>query len=879
MSYIIPSVLVYQQLANAGGVANSTPDLEACIIGPAYNVLSYVAGNTASLIKTAATSAATATASITSGSALLTFVTIPPFTIGDQLLVAGADASGGALQATVIDALGAVLTLSTTAGTTVTGALVNKQGFIVNPLISNTFNLPGQLPGQIIDSTSIQVYVNESLIQTLSTGVNGYGGNSSLTYSAANTTGTATSTSAVLTAVVDDSKFTVGDTISVAGAGLAGVALVAKVLVIGSGTMTLDTPASTTVASTAITKIAISNISSVTSTLLVEAGDAVEIAYTGTDSSAHVVESIVTNVIAASGIITNLTISDVLPANVSPTTTSTAGITAGASTFSLTSATGFAIGDTILIHGAGPGGTDLEATIGGLTGSVVSALSPVTSTTVSSGAIIQKRATVTFRTRKLFNNQAVPAIKPISGGANYNVSNTAVDGTITINPNPEIIYGKLISGEVYIAYNAMRTDLSGSIMTINDANDNLGQFGVVNEQNPLALGCQIALANTTTRVRAIALKTNDEAGYLEAFDLAESERVYALAVMTQSLSTGAALANHVKGLSVPEEALWRVGYFNSVIPTTIPVGDYTADLVNINSGNNSITLNTGKYVLTASNATFISDNVTPGDTINITAGTGTPSPIGTMQILNVVSNQQLVVQASGIATGIGYYITRTLSKTQRAAAVAATSTTFSSNRICHVQPDLVSVNVNGSNIVLPGYYLCCALAGLTAGFPSQQGFTNIGIAGVSDLHNSNFTFTRAQLNTMAAAGTLLYIQETPGGIPYIRHELTTDMSVYQYRELQAVKNWDFLSYYYYDKMKPFIGSWNITPDTLGTIRQTIVASSELLKSKKLPKIGAPLLGYTIQQLIQDPVNTDHVILKLQTLQPSVLNYLDLYLII
>ena len=46
MAYVIPSVLVYQQLASNGGVANVTPDLDACIIGPAYNVVSYVAKST-----------------------------------------------------------------------------------------------------------------------------------------------------------------------------------------------------------------------------------------------------------------------------------------------------------------------------------------------------------------------------------------------------------------------------------------------------------------------------------------------------------------------------------------------------------------------------------------------------------------------------------------------------------------------------------------------------------------------------------------------------------------------------------------------------------------------------------------------------------------
>jgi hypothetical protein len=211
--------------------------------------------------------------------------------------------------------------------------------------------------------------------------------------------------------------------------------------------------------------------------------------------------------------------------------------------------------------------------------------------------------------------------------------------------------------------------------------------------------------------------------------------------------------------------------------------------------------------------------------------------------------------------------------------VAATSAQFNSNRVIHVQPDVVGVMVNGVVKYLPGYYLCSALAGLVAGMPVQQGFTNIGVAGIVDLKHSNFYFSKADMNTMAGAGTLLFAQETQGGTPYVRHELTTDMSVLEYRELLVVKNWDFLAYFYYDKTKPFIGTYNITDSTLNIIRQTIVASSELLKAKKLPKIGAPLLGYQILALLQDPVNKDHITcqVKISVVYPN--NYLDLYLVI
>lgn len=877
MSYTVPSVLVYQELENAGGVANSTPDLEACIIGPAYNVLRYVPGSSVSLVKTAATSAASSSGSMVSGSAVVTFAVIPPFSTGDQVIVSGAaDATGAPLAGKVISSSGVTITLDTVAGVDVTNAAVSKRGNLVNSLISNVFNLPGQAPGQIIDATSIQMFTNQAKVETISNGFTGYVGNNSINFGTATGTGSATAASAILTAVSNPDKLRVGDTVSVVGAGVAAATLIAKIVLINGSNVTLDTVASTSAPATAVAKVPVSNVNPVTSTLMVEAGDEVSIAYTDINSNPQTFSTSVIKVTSGSGVLGNIVVADVMPADMAPSTVSSAAVPANAVTLTLVSPSGFSTGDTILIKGAGVGGSDHEAVIGTLTGSVITGLSPATVTATVGAATVQKRARFAFRTRKLFNNQTIPAVKPISGGDNFVATNAPIDGTVTLNPSPEVIYGKLISGTIHIAYKALRTDLSGGILAVNNADDCLGIFGEISEDNPLALGVSIALANTTTRVRAIAIKSNDAQGYSSGLDLAEGERVYAVVPLTQDLATCQAFATHAQQMSTPEEAQWRVALVNTMIPTKVPVGSYTKDIVNANGGNNFISVVGGKYVLTSNNSTFISDNTTPGDTLNITAGTGA---LGAIQILEVVSNQQVVVQASAVATGVSFYVTRTLSKTQRAAAVAATSRTFGSNRVIHVQPDTVVVTVGGRNVVLPGYFLCCALAGLVAGFPSQQGFTNIGVAGITDISNSNFTFTRAQMNSMAEAGTFLFVQETNGSIPYVRHELTTDMSVLEYRELQQVKNWDFVSYYYHDKMKAFTGRWNITTDTMSIIRQTLNASSELLKSKKLPRIGAPLIDAVIVTLEQNKSNKDNLDCRMKIKLPTTLNYLNLYLVI
>jgi hypothetical protein len=962
MSYIKPSVQVYQDLANAGGVTNATPDLEACIVGPVYNTLTYVPGSVTSQVKTAAYSTTATTGSMAAGGSDLTLASVAGFSVGDSVLVVGAGVSGATLQANVVTVVGNVAGLDAVASVAVTDAVVTKTGKISNATIANVFSLPGQKSGQVIDASSVKVWLSSSRVQTLATGAEGYFTDNTLTIRTNGTSGTwstggiTTGTSTLALSAGSGAGIVVGDTVTVAGAGAAGALLTAKVTNVVGDTLTLGTAAGTTVAAAAVTKIMPVNLNSTTNSLRAEAGDQVVYAYTNNNGVAKTATTAIKSVTTSSGqngTVVDLDLIDSIPKDACYT--ARGGMTAGAYIIAVTTeaaktitntswsagvvtftaaAHGFVVGDVltvagvtpagyngvyevvsvptvntftvalasnpgiatvqgtatfgtnvtgmvtgakVLVIGAGSAGADLIATVTNAASQNIT-VDTAAGTTVAGAKVVVFNRKLGVSVRKTYNNQELPATRPITGGASFDTSTVGTNGQVTVNANPELSYGEVVSGDVYMGYKALRTDLSNRVLTIENVLDLQGQLGTVNDENPLALGCQIALANTTGRVRAIAVSSNDLIGYQAALEYAEGERLYYLVPLTQDTTVAAAFKAHAEQLSTPENASWRVAIVNTAIPTQQYMGQYEPDLPNSNGGNNAVTVIANKYVLTSSNATFISDGVAPGDIVYFTAA----SPVGQLgahTVQEVVSNQQLVIQATATSTGVSYYVSRTMSKTQSAAAVAAQSTTLASKRVWHVQPDLVGVAVDGVTKYLPGYYLCCGLAGMGAGFPVQQGFTNIGVAGIVDLKNSNFYFSKTNLNAMAEAGTCLFVQETQDGIPYVRHELTTDMTVTEYREMLVVKNWDFLSYFYYDKLKGFIGSWNITPDTINTIRQSIVASSELVKAKKLPKIGAPLLSYKIEKLEQNAYNKDNldVIVNVGVVYP--LNYLNLHLVI
>ncbi|PIP25662.1 MAG: hypothetical protein COX32_02310 [Candidatus Moranbacteria bacterium CG23_combo_of_CG06-09_8_20_14_all_41_28] len=881
MAYVVPSPLVYQELLNSGGVANSTPDLDACIIGPAFNVIDYVAGDVASLIKTAASKISDPiTVTLVAGSDTITFTSAPAVTVGDVLLIPGAGLAGSSLQATVESVNGMVVVLDTVAITSVVDAAATKQGALVDSAVTNTFVMPSQKPGQVTDVASINVYLNNAKVQTLSTNFHAFANSGAVDIVPVVGVASIESGSRDVTGFSASGKLVIGDSVTIVGAGAGGADLVAKVAALPTAsTITLDasTPAAvTTVVGAVITKTVIQNISPTTSTLVLEAGDDVVISYTNNVGTASTFETTVNTVVSPIGAITNLTLSDVLPSDISKTTVVSVLASSGATSVTLGSVTGMAVGDKIKIASIGAViGNDFVSTITDITGSVVTLADALTGDAALSSVVVVGNQ-VTVSSRKLYNNQLLPSAKisnPLS--LNYDTSTTATSGELVINPNPELVYGVVKNADVHVGYRALRTDLSASVMDVANTADIQGTFGDISDANPLALAIQLAKANTTTRVRFIAIESDDLIGYQKAFDLAEGQRLYALVPLTQDQSIIAALKNHAQQMSLPETANWRIALVNTAIPTDVNVGPFSSGFLNANSGNNAIAVSAGKYILTASNATFLSDGVTPGDITHVYNGV---TLLGSYTVLEVVSNQQVVLDTISTVSGVSYYVSRILTKTQKAQSVASVSKSFGSNRVIHIQPDTVGVNINGTIKYLPGYYLCAAVAGLVAGFPVQQGFTNIGVAGIADIKYSNFYFTRAQLNAMAEAGTFLFIQETSGSIPYCRHELTTDVTVLEYRELLVVKNWDFLSYFYYDKLKGFMGSWNITAETLNTVRRTIDASSELLKAKKLPKIGAPLIDAKITTLEQS-INKDTINCRLNVSVVYPFNYINLYLVI
>lgn len=749
MSYITPSPLIYQQLANAGGVLNSTPDLEVCIVGPAYNVVKYVPGSTSSQTKTFS-------------------------------------------------------------GQYLTGA-------------SSENPLPSAKPGQLVEPDSIKLWLNKAVVERFAATGSGNAGDSLVSFSG----GTGLSFSFVRV----------------------------------YGPFSGDTDRRSFIVIMPYTRPDLNTGDVITLKNVGPGGSDVITEITNTEYDAE-------NRVFKAYVSYNFDENFAAVADVNKVTTTNVP------------STSVSVGDAVVVDFKNSAGDSKQ---------LVSQILAITISQDGTKVIAMRLADALpssftgmgqFSFRHTYYDKLLPYDNPIDNGTlkNYSSEGTLTTGTVT---TPSVIHlseGKVISADVHIGYRALRQDLVGSILSFDNVSDLTAQLEDLTDQNPLGLACSLALANTITRVRAISVKSNDLAGYVSALEVSEAERLYALVPLTQDQSILSTFKSHVVQMSTPEQGSWRITLISTPIEGSRFIGN--ANAIEPSTSGSLITKGSVDNVLQDETASFVADGVVPGDTLVILSATDA-TVVGSTTVEQVLSNTMLKVTFAGVKTSaeVSYYIKRIYSKTQQAANVKAASSGFGSSRVINIQPDIVGVSVEGVTKYLPGYYLASAVGGMVAGFPVQQGFTNIGVAGITDLRHSNYYFTKAQLNTMAEGGTFLFVQDSQGGIPYCRHELTTDVSVLQYRELLVVKNWDFVSYYFYDKMKPFIGSWNITPDTINTIRQTINASISLLKGKKLPKIGPPLLNGSISKLEQDKYNKDSVnaVIDIELVYP--LNYLSIYLVV
>ena len=456
----------------------------------------------------------------------------------------------------------------------------------------------------------------------------------------------------------------------------------------------------------------------------------------------------------------------------------------------------------------------------------------------------------------------------------------------------------MYSASVFVDYKAIRGG-NGEFVQINSSADSLAAFGTVDPENPLAIACSIVHANSGISFKVLPVTEDSTEGYLAALDtLTTSEKVYVMVPLTQDKDIISAYASHCTTMSAPEKSRWRIMYGNMMLPVS-------KVMVEFNAG----TLATGEddfmYLKDTVNGAFVSSSCYAGDFVELfncdaeakvplTDGKGNAYALKVKAVINdtvakVYSNlyiktaegyapttgdHTIVPDAGGTEQSISYEVRRILSNSGISEEMVSIAKSFSNKRLRIVMPDEVIIAIDNVDYVLPGYYLAVAYGAMRSGLPPHQGFTTLGVSGISRILHSNKKFKDTELDEMAGGGIFWVVQDEPEALPYCIYQTTTDTTQLETIEDSVVATIDYASKYFKDNLKAVLGKFNVNEISTKFVATVIKDVGEKLMRTSYPYIGAILTESKLKSITAE---ADKIIPVVTVKVPFPVNAVDLYL--
>jgi hypothetical protein len=511
------------------------------------------------------------------------------------------------------------------------------------------------------------------------------------------------------------------------------------------------------------------------------------------------------------------------------------------------------------------------------------------------------------RTAKLYLTQRVAQIPEVKDLLTDDRNWTQEDSYITIMAGITTYDYSLLAGgqparlpvkaaKLFVEHRDLLQDNVTSIDAIRSLADVQAKLGTIHPDNPLAQGVYDAVLNAQNQVvYFIGVPTNDLAGYLEAIKISEkSDKVYSFVPLTFDRAIQDAIVSHVNAYSTPEVGRWRICWLSVRDEKTRLIYDlqdngraYQATITD-----DPAVSGTQHKLVTVEGAKFVDDGVRPNDTIRVNFRLNADGNMiyDEYVVDHVRTNTTLTLTralSAPINLPVKVQVVRNFTKTERANNIAYVGGSYNNRRVRVVFPDTFVYNDNASGgveVIKEGYFAAAGLAGLRSGVVPHQGLTNSEYLGATKLNKVVLEFSQSDLDTMAEQGIWIITQETIGATAYVRHQLTTDTSSLNTSEDSITTNVDSISYALKRVMAPFIGRYNVNPDSIATVRAAIVGELTYRSSNTFTnRAGNQLVSFTpkddILRLEQNATYKDRLDVEVRLHVPYPLNYLSLKLIV
>ena len=437
---------------------------------------------------------------------------------------------------------------------------------------------------------------------------------------------------------------------------------------------------------------------------------------------------------------------------------------------------------------------------------------------------------------------------------------TANEDAVTIKKDVKVstavtdTAAQVVSATVYLSYRALRRDIANDFLTITSQSNAEAKIGKVNINNPMSVAASlIASAVSDMSYRILPIETDDANGYRQALDiLSTNEDIYVIVPLTNDKDVVSAYASHCTTLSEPEKSKWRIMYASQEMPST-------KVMVEINDGQ----LVKGStdaecYIKDTANGMFVTNNARVTDFVDIyNASNSYQYSLQIIEVLNesvvTCSTTKWMRTSEGYSEledkvtvasqeAVKYEVVRVLDTQGVADAISGIAEAFKNKRLRLVYPDTIMLNINSVSEMVPSYYLCVTLGAMRAGYPPHQGFSTIGLSGISRVLRANNMFSDDQLADMAGNGVFWVVQDTPEELPYVLYQTTTDNTQLETAEDSCVAVVDYASRYLKINLKNVLGRYNVNTISVNYVKTVINSVLDDMTSTSYQYIGPILTG-------------------------------------
>jgi hypothetical protein len=466
-----------------------------------------------------------------------------------------------------------------------------------------------------------------------------------------------------------------------------------------------------------------------------------------------------------------------------------------------------------------------------------------------------------------------------------------------------------VQAPIYLTYAAVRKDVSPraanpNLLVFDDTTQLEDTLSPITPANPLGFGLYFALLNGQgTQVSGLGVdEISADApfgtvdAYLRAAEFLEGREIYATTPLTHDQTVHQLWKAHAEKMSEPTSKGERVAVVSLQYPST------KLDTL-VASGTNGNSTSTTVFTTGVANlaALLLNAGITPTGTVPASKGLFLDiATDGKRYSIQSISGAQVTIRTS-FAPGENddsFYSTAVLptpliqeafairirgaalvtvsgdsDKNAIAETVAQIGQTYGSRRLWMVTPDTAAATVDGLEQVIEGFYLTAGICGLIGAQPPQQSFTNFPMAGYTRVIGSQDRFNDAQLNRMAGGGAYILVQDAPGAPIIARQALTTDLTSVETRTDSITKVVDFSAKLLRRALRNFIGRFNITQGFIDSLGSVINGVGGFLVENGI------LVGFTLNNIIQDEDQPDSVIIDVTLDVPYPCNFIRLTLVI